>query len=707
MTAPDPFIKKIFPTVINSIHLFHFQNCFMKFLPTFLFSAVAFSFFSCNTSSPSNSSGNDIIVSDIDSSVLPSQDFFDHANGGWIKRTPIPADESSWGIGYMVQEEIYSRLKKINEDAAREKSAPRTVAQKVSDFWESGMDTLSIQKEGLAPLKEDLDLINKIGSVADIVHVAALFHRKGIGCLFTEYIAQDDKNSEEMAYQLYQGGLGMRNRDYYFNTDSKTVAVRNAYQKYLYKTFRELGDDSNASVKNAQSVFQLEAGLAKASRKLADLRDPYANYHKMSVSSLQKLSPKINWPVYLKEVGINKLDSTILGQPEFYSALNNELSTANINDWKNYLRLHLVLSSCPYLDSTTYNNYFEYSKSLTGASTPRSRWKRVLDVEENAIGEALGQLFVKEYFNEKAKQRYSELVEAMRNAFKERIEKLTWMSDSTKQKALDKLAKMTKKVGYPDKWKDFSAMQIGKVAYVINVQHARQWWFNYEVNKLGKPVDRTEWDMTPQTYNAYYNPSNNEIVLPAGQFAVPGKKDEELDDAFVYGYAAASTIGHEMTHGFDDQGRQYDAKGNLKGWWTPADSIQFTARASKIIKQFNEFNPVDTLHINGSATQGENIADLGGLLIGIDAFRKTDAYKKGEKIAGLTPMQRYFLGYAYSWLYEQRKEILASQLMTDVHAPAKERVNGPVVNIPEFYEAFGIQPGDNMFRPDSLRVNIW
>jgi len=534
-----------------------------------------------------------------------------------------------------------------------------------------------------------------------------LFHKKGIGCLFGEYIAQDDKNSEVVAYQLFQGGLGMPNRDYYFNTDSKTTNVKQAYQKYLYKTFRQLGDDSATANKNEVAVFQLETNLARASRKLADLRDPYKNYNKMSEASLQKLSDNINWESYLKQIGINKLDSAIVGQPEFYTALNRELKSGSIGVWKNYLRFHLMMSSAPYLDTATYNNLFEYRKTLSGVSKQRPRWKRVLDAEEQVMGEALGQLFVKEYFNEKAKQRYNDLVEAIRDAYKDRIKNLSWMSDSTKQKALDKLSKITKKVGYPDKWKDFSAMQIEKAPYVINIQKANEWWFNYNVNKLGKPVDRTEWDMSPQTYNAYYNPSNNEIVLPAGMFTVPGKRDEELDDAFVYGYAAASTIGHEITHGFDDQGRQYDAKGNLKGWWQPNDSVQFAQRALKIINQFNEFSPVDTLHINGDATQGENIADLGGLLLGLDAFKKTDAYKKGKNIAWLTPVQRYFLGYAYSWMMEDRKERLASQVMTDVHAPAKERVNGPVVNVPGFYEAFGIKPGDKMYRADSLQVKIW
>jgi putative endopeptidase len=323
------------------------------------------------------------------------------------------------------------------------------------------------------------------------------------------------------------------------------------------------------------------------------------------------------------------------------------------------------------------------------------------------MGEALGQLFVKEYFPETAKQRYSDMVEAIRDAYKERILRLDWMSDSTKQRALNKLAHISKKVGYPDKWKDFSALKIDRGPFVLNMQRAAQWWNHYRVSKLGKPVDRTEWEMSPQTYNAYYNPANNEIVLPAGMFAVAGKKDEDLDDAFVYGYAAASTIGHEITHGFDDQGRQFDEKGNLHDWWQPADATQFKEKAARIIRQFSEFIPVDTLHVNGDATQGENIADLGGLLLGLDAFSKTEVYKKGEKIGGLTPIQRYFLGYAYSWMYQERKETLASQLMVDVHAPSKERVNGPMANIPAFYEAFGVKPGDKMYRPDSLRVSIW
>ena len=662
---------------------------------------------SCNNQEKGISTKKDFLAENLDTTVSPAEDFFKYANGGWIKRNPIPGEESAWGVGNLVQEDIYTRLRKINEDAAAKKPGNGSIEQKIGDFWFSGMDSTSIDKQSLQPLQADLDKINSMQSINDLVSVAAGFHSKGINVLFSDYVAQDDKNSDVMAYQLAQGGLGMPNRDYYFNTDERTEGVRKAYQAYLIKTFMQLGNDSVKAKKNAKSVFDLETRLAKSSRKLAALRDPEKNYNKMDIGKLSRLSENLNWSDYLQKTGINKLDSVIVGQPEFYTALNTELKTTPIEDWKNYLRFHLIRASASYLDKTTFNNFFEYRKSLTGAATPRPRWKRVLDAEENAMGEALGQLFVKEYFNEKAKQRYTELVEAIRDAYKERIEKLTWMSDITKQKALDKLSKIKPKVGYPDKWKDFSALLVDRGPYVLNVQRANAWWHNYSINKLGKPVDRTEWEMSPQTYNAYYNPSNNEIVLPAGIFAVPGMKDEDLDDAFVYGYAAASTIGHEITHGFDDEGRKYNEKGNLTNWWTKKDSAEFMNRAQAIIKEFNEFNPVDTLHINGEATQGENIADLGGLLLGLDAFKKTAAYKKNEKIGGLTPLQRYFLGYAYGWMYEERKERLANQVMTDVHAPAKERVNGPMMNIPEFYDAFNINQGSKMYRADSLRVSIW
>lgn len=650
----------------------------------------------------------DILASNIDSSVRPGDDFFLFANGGWIKRTAIPEAESGWGIGNMVQDEIYAKLRKINEDAIKANAAKGSTTQKIGDFWKSGMDSAAIDKAGLTPLKGEFDKIDGLTDVQQLAALIAEFHRKGINCGFGNYIGQDDKNSELMAVFLSQGGLGLPNRDYYFNTDERTVNVKNAYKDYMQKTFSQLmGTDSSMVKTSVKDVFDLETKLAAASRKLADLRDPYKNYNKMSWQELAKSAPAFDWANYAKITAYGKVDSVIVGQPEFFKTLSAQLKSTPLATWKSYLKLRTVQSLSGYLDNTTYRNYFDYRKTLTGTSEPRPRWKRVLDAEENAIGEALGQLFVEEYFSKDAKKRYNDIVENIRTACKERIAKLTWMTDSTKQKAYEKLSTISKKVGYPDKWKDFSSLEIDNGPWVLNVLRANEWWHNYETNKLGKPVDRTEWSMTPQTYNAYYNPSNNEIVMPAGIFAVPGYRDEQLDDALVYGYAAASTIGHEITHGFDDQGRQYDAKGNLKDWWSKSDADEFGKRAKFIIQQFNEFNPVDTLHINGDATQGENIADLGGLLMGLDAFKKTESYKKNEKIAGYTPLQRYFLGYALGWLYQVRKERLANLVMTDVHSPAKERVNGPMVNIPEFYEAFGIKPGDKMYRPDSLRVNIW
>ncbi|MEO7265891.1 MAG: M13 family metallopeptidase [Ferruginibacter sp.] len=664
-------------------------------------------FFSCDQKK-TDQIKPDVVAQNIDSTVSPGEDFFMYANGGWMKRTPIPASESGWGIGYMVQDDIYNKLKKINEDAVKENAASGSISQKIGDFWNAGMDSAAIDKAGLSPLQSELDQINMIKNADDLLKVASSLKRIGTHCLFSDYVQQDDKNSEVMSFRMDQGGLGMPNRDYYFNTDERTLNVKTAYKNYMRKTFSKIYTDSNVAVKAVKDVYELETKLANSSRKLAALRDPYKNYNKMSLAGLRQKAPAINWEVYFETTGIKgKVDSVIVGQPEFYSTLSNEIKNTSIATWKQYMQLRLIQSFADYLDQETFMNKFEYNKSLSGATEPRARWKRVLDAEEAAIGEALGQLFVKEYFSETAKKRYNDIVENIRNAYKERISKLSWMSDSTKQKAYDKLATIHKKVGYPDKWKDFSNLKIDKGPWVLNVQRANEWWHNYSINKLGKPVDRTEWDMTPQTYNAYYNPSNNEIVLPAGIFAIPGFRDEEVDDAVVYGYAAASTVGHEITHGFDDQGRQYDASGNLKDWWTKNDAVEFGNRAKFIITQFNEFNPVDTLHINGEATQGENIADLGGMLLGLDAFKKTEAFKKNEKIAGLMPLQRYFLGYALGWQYSIKKEKLANRVMTDVHAPAKERVNGPVVNIPEFYEAFNIKPGDKMYRPDSLRVHIW
>jgi putative endopeptidase len=467
------------------------------------------------------------------------------------------------------------------------------------------------------------------------------------------------------------------------------------------------GEDSLKARGEANSILSLETKLAQASRKIEDLRDPYTNYNKMAIVDLHKMSPDIDLTNFLSLTGVNSIDSVVVGQPEYFKALNVAIKTTPLDVWKSDLKFNLISDFSAALPEQYGVAAFNFTKLFNGAKERLPRWKRVINAEEISMGEMLGKLYVKEFFNETAKKRYSDMVEDIRDALKDRISKIEWMSDSTKQKAYIKLAAMKKKVGYPDKWKDFSAMQIGNESYVQNLIAANTWWHNYNINKLGKPVDRNEWDMTPQTYNAYYNPSNNEIVLPAGIFTVPGYRDEELDDATVYGYGGASTIGHEITHGFDDEGRQFDEKGNLKSWWTKTDGDAFKKRADVMVKQFNEYEPVKGYHINGKATLGENIADLGGILLGIEAFKKTEQYKKGEKIAGYTPMQRYFLGYALGWLGQIREEQLRNRLLTDVHSPAQYRVNGPFVDVDEFYTTFNIKPGSPMYKADSLRVRIW
>lgn len=661
----------------------------------------------CNNNATTNNPKPDILAADIDSTVKPGDDFFEYANGGWIKRNPIPADQSSWGIGNLVIEENLKRLKEISEKSAASNAAKGSNDQKIGDFWAMAMDSVKIETDGLKPIQPLLDKLNAVTDTKSLMDIIASFKQLGSSTLFDEYVAQDAKQSDVMAYTLWQGGLGLGQRDYYFKTDSATINIRNEYVKYITKILTMSGEDSATALQAAKNILSMETRLATASRKLEDLRDPYRNYNKMAIGDLTKMSANINWPLYLKNIGVQHVDSVIVGQPEFFKAVSDVLASTPINDLKHYVKFNLLNDMSSVLPDAYGVAAFNFGKLFSGAKERKPRWKRAIQIEESAMGELLGQLYVKEFFNETAKKRYTKMVEDIRDALKDRIAKLSWMSDSTKTKAYKKLAAIKSKVGYPDKWKDFSSMQIGRESFAQNIMNARKWWHQYEYNKLGKPVDRDEWDMYPQTYNAYYNPSNNEIVLPAGIFTVPGYRDEELDDATVYGYGGASTIGHEITHGFDDEGRQYDDKGNLVNWWTKSDEEAFNKRAALMVKQFDEFEPVKGYHINGKATLGENIADLGGILLGIEAFKKTQQFKDNKPIGNLTPMQRYFLGYALGWLGHTREEQLRNRLLTDVHSPGKYRVNGPFADVDEFYSTFNIKPGDKMYRADSLRVRIW
>ena len=489
---------------------------------------------------------NDVLIKNIDKSVKPGDDFFMYANGAWLKKNPIPGAYSSWGIGNVMQEDLRNKLRKINEDALKANAAKGSNTQKIGDFYFSGLDTNNIEKLGLTPLKNELSLVDKISDVKSLVKEFAHLETIGVQTPLGIYAGQDDRNSEKIIMLLFQSGIGLPNRDYYFSTDEHSVAIRNDYQqKHLPALFKLIGLDDAAAKAATEKTYALEKFLADSSRKLEDLRDPYHNYNKMPIASLSKLAPAINWEATFEQADYKKVDTVVVGQPEYYRAVNKALTIYGIEDWKNYLRKNLINEFSPYLSKAFENENFRfYGTIISGRKEQLPRWKRVLDTEGSLMGEVLGQIFVKEYFPEKTKKRYVDLVEAVRTSFKEHIEKLDWMSKQTKERAYQKLAKVYPKVGFPDHWRDFSSLEISRSSYLENVMNGNRYWHKNNADKLGKPVDRTEWGMTPQTYNAYYNPSNNEIVLPAAIFILPWAMDENIDDAVVYGYGAASTIGH-------------------------------------------------------------------------------------------------------------------------------------------------------------------
>jgi putative endopeptidase len=645
----------------------------------------------------------------VDPAVSPRDDFFHYAVGKWLRENPIPASERSWGVGNVVQEETYRRLVSISEAAAAvSHAASGSNAQKIGDFWYAAMDSATNAQQGLAPLADEFARIEAVRDAKGLLDEIAHLQYVGVGAMCTTAIFQDEMNSDRYAVHLYQGGLGLPNRDYYFDADDRSRMLRTEYVAHVARMFRLLGDDSVRAGANAATVMSLETELAGASRKLADLRDPRRNYNAMSVDGVSQLTPSIRWRDFLAEGEIRGIDSLVVGQPEFLQQLEKSVHSRSLDEWKTYLRWQLANSFAAEAGGPfDAANFHFYGTILNGTAVQRPRWKRMLDEEEGYLGDALGQLYVQHYFSPRAKERYEKLTDDIFAAFRERIRSLDWMSEATQQRALRKLNAVTKKVGYPEHWRDYSSYAVDRQSFLKNCLRGNVWRSEYYIKKLNKPVDRTEWDMTPQTYNAYYNPSNNEIVLPAAAFILPGIADSLVDDALVYSYAGGSTIGHEITHGFDDEGRQFDERGNLENWWTPKDEQEFNHRAALIVRQYDGYVAVDSLHVNGSATQGENIADLGGILLGWDAFTRTAEYQRGRPVGGFTPAQRYFIGWALSWMNQLRPENLAVRVKTDVHSPSFLRVDGPVSNLPQFYAAFGVRPGDRMYRADSVRVRIW
>ena len=662
---------------------------------------------SCKQAKYSSEKG-DALTAHIDSTTKAGTDFFQFANGKWFKQNPIPASEQSNGIFQLIQDTINDQVRKICESSAAIQQVEKgSNKQKIGDLFFSGMDSTLLNKKGISDLKSDFETIDKINDLNGIIKEAAYIHTVSSAPLFNLYIAQDDRNSSKYQVYISQGGLSLPDRSFYFDTDPMAKTIRDKFIIHAVNMFKIIGFDPAVAKTSAVRLMEMETGIAKTSRKREDTRDPIANYHKMTFKALSALTPNLDWKIFINASGLTKVDSVVVGQPEFLTALNTYLKKYTVADWKNYLKFQLLEGVAAYMDDKTYMEDFSfYSTTLRGVKEPKPRWKRVVEVTDGQLGELIGQVYVTEYLPKGTKEKLVEIGNAIKTVFAERIKALDWMSTTTKEKALKKLHAVIMKVGYPDKWKDLSALQTDRSSYVKNVMNANKWEFNYMIHKYGKPVDRTEWDMQPQTYNAYYNPSNNEIVIPGCNIIVPGYEGKMADDALLYSIIGA-TFGHEITHGFDDQGCKYDEMGNLSNWWTKEDSLKFNMKTKMIVKQFNDYVAVDNLHINGELTQGENIADLGGVIMGYEAFKKTVQYKNNELIAGLNPSQRYFLGYGLAWMLNMRPEAMANQIKSNEHAPAKWRVLGPLSNMPEFYSTFGIKKGDAMWRPDSLRVKIW
>ena len=624
----------------------------------------------------------------IDPAASPCKDFYAYANGAFDK-VPIPGEYSAFGVNQEIDERNFAILKEILETSARTGGSKGSVAQRVGDFYAAGMDEAMIEREGLKPLAPWFQEIAAIKSIDGLVATIGHLQAKGLDAAFDFGVQIDDKDSSAVIAGFAQGGLGLPERDYYFQTGPDAEAIRLAYVAHIGRMFQLAGDAPAVAQQGADAIMALETKLAKASRTLVDRRDPEKNYNKYERTALTKLTSGFAWESFFTQIAFPAAEKTVLvGQPEFFTALGDLLASEPLTTWRAYLRWHLLHQTANYLGSAFVDESFSfYSKKLSGTTELRPRWKRVMTAADHAIGEDLGQLYVQRAFGPAAKARALEMVRFHLEAMRDRIRVAGWMSDATKQQAYKKIDAMRSKVGYPDKWRDYSGLEISRRAYVLNFLAGSAFEVRRQLAKLGQPVDRNEWLMTPQTNNAYYEPTLNEMCFPAG-ILQPPFFDAKADDATNYG-ALASTIGHELTHGFDDQGRQYDWAGNLKSWWTDDDIKHFTERAELVAKQYDAFEPLPGLHINGHQTLGENIADVGGLRVSYEAFKLATKNKQLESTDGFTPDQRFFIAFAQGWRTNERPEKIRLHITSDLHSPVRWRVIGPVANFPEFRAAFG------------------
>lgn len=640
----------------------------------------------------------------IDKTVIPGDDFYRYANGTWLKNNPIPASESRWGSFNQVTERNNEILKQILESAARNKTAkPGSAEQKVGTFYRLFLDTLKRESQGIRPILPYLTEINNISNTTQLMETTAKFYGMGIRCFFGFYVGQDLKNSTAYIPYMSQGGLGLPDRDYYLKTDAKSSKIREEYLAHIQKIAELYGYPNDG---NAKSILAFETELAKVSMTRTERRNQEKQYNKRALGRVLSDYPELRFKNFLDGIGTNPFDSIIVSQPEFFNSLNQLMANTPLQDLKSYMRWCLMNQSAGYLDARLdQQNFYFYATILTGTKEQKPLWKRGIAATNSVVGELLGQLFVAKVFTPASKQRVNAMVDDIIAAFRIRINNLDWMSAETKEKALAKLASFNRKFGYPDKWKDYSTLEIKEDSYIENIWRANQFSFKDNIGNLGKPIDRNRWGMLPQTVNAYYSPTLNEIVFPAA-IMQPPFFDANADDAVNYGSIGA-VIGHELTHGFDDQGSKYGPDGNLKSWWTDEDRKQFDAKTKVLVNQFNNFYVSDSLHVNGELTLGENIADLGGLTIAYEAFKMRQQKNPGKVIDGYSPEQRFFIGFAQIWKNNVRPEALRQLILTDPHSPGEFRVLGTLGNMPQFYDVFGVKEGMRMYRSPETRANIW
>ena len=645
--------------------------------------------------------------SSMDLTKNPGDDFYNYASGTWIKNNPVPAKETRWGSFNLLRDFNINAVKTILAESANNKKAVAgSVEKRGGDFYMAGMDSLTIEKLGYSPIKPDLEKLNQISDLNGIINHAASMRTYGGGSPFFGFsVGQDRKYVKNIVPQLSQGGTTLPDRDYYLKSDARSLIIQKSYKNYIVSLFSLSGSSAAEAEKAAETIFNLEKALASAQMSRVEMRDPYKTYNKFSVTEFSKTTSNLNWQSLMPLMKVSGQDTVLVNSPKYFAALNGLLSTTPINDLKTYLKWNVLKTSAPYLSSEFVNANFAFTQILTGQKVQTPRWQRMSSLTDGTVGDLLGQIYVKKHFKPEAKARMQELVSNLVKAYEIRIKNLDWMSDVTKQKALDKLHAFTPKIAYPDKWKEYQGLEIKRGSFFQNLRNAGEWGYTEMVNQLGKPVDKSRWGMTPPTVNAYYNAVNNEIVFPAGILQFPFF-DPNADDAVNYGGIGA-VIGHEISHGFDDSGSQYDKDGTLRNWWTDEDRARFKVKATALQEQFDAYTVLDTIHVNGKLTLGENIGDLGGLNAAYEAFKMTKQGQSNVKTDGFTPDQRFFLSWAQVWKGNILNESAAQLIVTDTHSPGPYRTIGAPVNMDAWYNAFDIKPGNKLYKKPEERIRIW